>query len=162
MWLDLLPYEFHEPPQLPGFTDGLMSAAQEQPTEAKGSAGADIPRRVLDSLRARRDLRETAFFYPHLSSGADGAVRISFSMPEGLGRWRFLGFAHDAAMRFGSLEGNTLTAKSLMVQPNPPRCLPEPMSLKPACASNMPASIRPAWPRSAACTPPSSAPIPPA
>ena len=125
VWLGMRPYEFHEPPQLPSQTDRLMSAAQEQPTEAKRSAAADIRHRLLDSIRARRDLRETAFFYPHLTSGADGAVRISFTMPEGLGRWRFLGFAHDAAMRFGSLEGETVTAKSLMVQPNPPRFLRE-------------------------------------
>ena len=46
-------------------------------------------------------------------------------MPEGLGRWRFLGFAHDAAMRHGSLEGETITSKDLMVQPNPPRFLRE-------------------------------------
>ena len=50
---------------------------------------------------------------------------MSFTMPEGLGRWRFLGFAHDAAMRCGSLEGETVTAKDLMVQPNPPRFLRE-------------------------------------
>ena len=125
VWLDMRPYQFHEPPQLPSQTDTLMSAAQEQSTRSNGTPRDEAFRRVLDSIRARRDLRETAFFYPHLTSGADGAVRISFVMPEGLGRWRFLGFAHDAAMRFGSLEGETVTAKSLMVQPNPPRFLRE-------------------------------------
>jgi hypothetical protein len=46
-------------------------------------------------------------------------------MPEALTQWRFLAFAHDAKMRSGSLEAHTVTAKDLMVQPNPPRFLRE-------------------------------------
>ena len=37
----------------------------------------DARRRELDLIRARRDLRETAFFFPHLTSDAGGVVRIS-------------------------------------------------------------------------------------
>ena len=73
----------------------------------------------------RRNLQETAFFYPHLVSDERGEVRIAFTMPEALTTWRFFGFAHDRELRSGFLEGSTVTAKDLMVQPNPPRFLRE-------------------------------------
>lgn len=79
----------------------------------------------LDQVTARRNLNETAFFFPMLTSGEDGKVRISFTMPEALTKWRFLGMAHDANFRSGLLTGETVTAKDLMVQPNPPRFLRE-------------------------------------
>jgi 5-hydroxyisourate hydrolase-like protein (transthyretin family) len=73
----------------------------------------------------RANLQETAFFFPDLTSDADGTVRISFTMPEALTKWRFLGMAHDTRFRSGLLEGTAVTAKDLMVQPNPPRFLRE-------------------------------------
>ncbi len=76
-------------------------------------------------VAARANLQEIAFFFPDLTSDAEGKVRITFTMPEALTKWRFLGLAHDAEMRSGLLEGETVTAKDLMVQPNPPRFLRE-------------------------------------
>src|SRR5688500_13353424 len=46
-------------------------------------------------------------------------------MPEALTEWRFLGFAHDKELRSGFLEDKLVTAKDLMVQPNPPRFVRE-------------------------------------
>ena len=46
-------------------------------------------------------------------------------MPEALTQWKFLGFAHDNDLRSGSLQDKVVTAKDLMVQPNPPRFLRE-------------------------------------
>ena len=46
-------------------------------------------------------------------------------MPEALTKWKFLGFAHDAQLRGGLLTDEAVTAKDLMVQPNPPRFLRE-------------------------------------
>jgi hypothetical protein len=79
----------------------------------------------LGQVAPRRKLQETAFFFPHLTSGKDGVVRMTFTAPESLTQWRFLGFAHDRDLRAGSLVGETVTAKDLMVQPNPPRFLRE-------------------------------------
>jgi uncharacterized protein YfaS (alpha-2-macroglobulin family) len=50
---------------------------------------------------------------------------MTFTMPEALTKWHFLGFAHDRNLRAGFLEGHALTAKDIMVQPNPPRFLRE-------------------------------------
>ncbi len=79
----------------------------------------------LSEVQARRDLTETAFFFPHLLAGDDGTVRIQFTMPEDLTQWRFFGFAHDRDLRAGLLSDVAVTAKDLMVQPNPPRFLRE-------------------------------------
>ena len=42
-------------------------------------------------------------------------------MPEALTEWKFMGFAHDRDLRSGFLQDKTVTAKDLMVEPNPPR-----------------------------------------
>ena len=46
-------------------------------------------------------------------------------MPEALTDWKFLGFAHDSQLRSGYLTDTTVTAKDLMVEPNPPRFVRE-------------------------------------
>ena len=100
-------------------TAGAARAALPAAAAASGK-GLD-----LSLVTARRNLTETAFFYPHLLSDSNGTVRIQFTMPEALTEWRFLGFAHDRQLRAGLLEGKAVTAKDLMVQPNPPRFLRE-------------------------------------
>lgn len=95
------------------------------PAESKVAGGEMEKAPDLTQVTARKNLEETAFFYPSLVSGEDGKVRISFTMPEALTKWRFLGMAHDGNFRSGLLEGETVTAKDLMVQPNPPRFLRE-------------------------------------
>jgi uncharacterized protein YfaS (alpha-2-macroglobulin family) len=79
----------------------------------------------LVNVSARKNLNETAFFFPQLLASSNGVVKLQFTMPEALTTWRFMGFAHDAACRSGFLEGKSVTAKDLMVQPNPPRFLRE-------------------------------------
>jgi hypothetical protein len=79
----------------------------------------------LAQVTARRNLQETAFFFPQLLSDSNGVVRMTFAMPEALTTWRFMGFAHDQQLRSGFLEGQVITAKDLMVRPNPPRFLRE-------------------------------------
>ena len=79
----------------------------------------------LDRVTARRNLQETAFFLPHLTTNKRGEVRMEFTMPEALTEWRFRGFAHDNALRSGVLTGSAVTSKDLMVQPNPPRFVRE-------------------------------------
>ncbi|UCF14744.1 MAG: hypothetical protein JSW59_15125 [Phycisphaerales bacterium] len=79
----------------------------------------------LEQVSVRENLNETAFFLPHLISDPSGVVRIEFTIPEALTEWRFMGFAHDNEMRSGFLTDTTVTAKDLMVQPNPPRFVRE-------------------------------------
>ncbi|HYG35164.1 MAG TPA: alpha-2-macroglobulin family protein, partial [Clostridia bacterium] len=101
---------------------GLAGAHEERVAD---QASAPSPKVDLGQVTARKNLNETAFFYPQLTTDSNGAVRLTFTMPEALTKWRFMGFAHDRSVRSGYLEGHTVTAKDLMVQPNPPRFLRE-------------------------------------
>ena len=76
-------------------------------------------------MSARQNLNETAFFFPHLTAGEDGKVTMKFTMPEALTEWKFLGFAHDAQLRSGSLTDTAVTSKDLMVEPLAPRFVRE-------------------------------------
>ena len=106
---------------------GLKESPDDE-AEAAGGGSVGGPGRAapdLNLVSARRNLNETAFFYPHLVADAQGVVRLSFTMPEALTEWRVLAFAHDRALRSGFIEAKAVTAKDLMVQPNPPRFLRE-------------------------------------
>jgi len=92
-------------------------------TDTETSTQASSP--DLGQVSVRENLDETAFFYPHLMSGTDGVVRIEFTSPEALTQWKFMGFAHDRQLRSGFLTDTAVTAKDLMVQPNPPRFVRE-------------------------------------
>jgi hypothetical protein len=98
------------------------SGAQQEWSDAEPSPTADTD---IDKIPTRENLNETAFFFPHLVSDSEGMVRIEFTMPEALTEWRFLGFAHDNQLRSGFLTDTTVTAKELMVEPNPPRFVRE-------------------------------------
>lgn len=102
-----------------------MAAAPMEKAEANGEVPAGAAPVDVSQVATRANLQETAFFFPDLTSGEDGTVRMTFTMPEALTQWRFLGMAHDKELRSGLLEGETVTAKDLMVQPNPPRFLRE-------------------------------------
>ena len=101
--------------------DALPASSDKLQTGQAGtSQGPD-----LSKVTARTNLNETAFFFPHLVSNKEGVVRMEFSMPEALTKWKFMGFAHDADLRAGFLTDTMVTAKDLMVRPNPPRFLRE-------------------------------------
>jgi hypothetical protein len=99
--------------------------AKDKLAESKSEDRAAAAKPDLSQVTARRNLNETAFFFPQLISDKDGVVKLQFTMPEALTTWRFMGFAHDKQVRSGFLEGKAVAAKDLMVQPNPPRFLRE-------------------------------------
>ena len=69
----------------------------------------------------RKNFAETAFFYPMLRTDAKGEVSISFTLPDALTEWKFLGFAHTQGMDFGQLTSKVKSSKPFMVQTNLPR-----------------------------------------
>jgi len=79
----------------------------------------------LKSIVARKNLQETAFFYPHLKTDAEGNVSFNFTIPESLTRWNLNLFAHTKDMASAKMQLSTVTQKELMVMPNPPRFLRE-------------------------------------
>jgi hypothetical protein len=102
-------------------------AKPNRPTPDQTTLGASEPPPApdLSAVTARKNLSETAFFFPQLRTDPDGSVRMEFTVPEALTRWKFLGFAHDKQLRSAVLTDTAVTAKDLMVQPNPPRFLRE-------------------------------------
>lgn len=71
----------------------------------------------------RRNLNETAFFFPDLRTDAKGNVVLKFTAPEALTRWKLLLFAHTKDLKYALAEKTAITQKQLMVLPNPPRFL---------------------------------------
>lgn len=93
---------------------------------SQGEAACDpATTAALDAVSARKNLDESAFFFPHLTTDDKGRVRMSFTMPEALTEWRFMAFAHDRNLRAGTLQDKAVTSKDLMVEPNPPRFVRE-------------------------------------
>ncbi|MGV3486216.1 MAG: alpha-2-macroglobulin family protein [Planctomycetaceae bacterium] len=112
----------------PSAAAAMADEAADGGTEIGGEAEPpDAPPAGLDigQVSPRKNLNETAFFFPHLISANDGTVRIEFTMPDALTEWKFFGFAHDKQLRAGLLSEKVVTAKDLMVQPNPPRFVRE-------------------------------------
>ena len=79
-------------------------AAERQQSGQDGGSGAGKGSSAAVPPPPRKNLVETAFFLPVLSSGADGVVTIEFTLPDTLTTWQFKGLAHDAALRSGTLE----------------------------------------------------------
>jgi len=99
---------------------GLTASAIAAEPESPESTAPD-----LSQVSARKNLQETAAFFPQLISDSNGVIRITFTMPEALTTWRLMGLAHDRELRSGFIEATAVTSKDLMVQPNPPRFLRE-------------------------------------
>ncbi len=93
--------------------------------DAVGEPPADKNDVDLSNVSPRKNLNETAFFFPELTADDQGVVKMNFTMPEALTRWQFIGFAHTADLAGGLLRDTAVTSKELMVQPNPPRVLRE-------------------------------------
>ena len=109
----------------PPYSGDETTSSYSEDDQGQGDKASPEPAPDLSQVSARENLNETAFFFPHLLSDAEGVVRIEFTIPEALTEWRFMGFAHDNQLRSGFLAGTTVTAKDLMVEPNPPRFVRE-------------------------------------
>ncbi|CAM3583465.1 hypothetical protein FSS13T_23400 [Flavobacterium saliperosum S13] len=79
----------------------------------------------VTQVQARKNLNETAFFFPHLKTDKDGKVTFSFTSPEALTQWKLRLLAHDKRGVSGYFENTVITQKDLMVTPNFPRFLRE-------------------------------------
>ncbi|MBW6491610.1 MAG: hypothetical protein K0B15_10520 [Lentimicrobium sp.] len=77
--------------------------------------------KIPDEPQIRRNLQETAFFYPHLVTNTEGEIWVEFIVPEALTRWNFMGLAHTTELRYAQFSKNVVTRKELMVTPNLPR-----------------------------------------
>ena len=91
----------------------------------KAEESAEEPESQEGQVQMRENLNETAFFYPQLTTDAQGRVALKFTLPESLTTWRFMGLAHTKDLYYGMIEGETVAQKDVMIQPNLPRFLRE-------------------------------------
>ena len=76
-----------------------------------------------EQVQVRENLNETAFFYPQLTTDAEGRVALKFTLPESLTTWRLMALAHTRDMYVGSIVSEAVAQKDVMIQPNVPRFL---------------------------------------
>lgn len=79
----------------------------------------------LENIQIRKNLNETAFFFPQLQTDKDGNVSFNFKAPEALTKWKLQLLAHTKTLESSVKQLETVTQKELMVMPNAPRFLRE-------------------------------------
>ena len=89
-----------------------------QPVEARNE-------QVSGEVYIRKNLQETAFFFPQLEADKEGNVSFSFTTPEALTKWNLQLLAHTKNLESSYRTLQTVTQKELMVIPNAPRFLRE-------------------------------------
>ncbi|MGE5557636.1 MAG: alpha-2-macroglobulin family protein [Bacillota bacterium] len=116
------------------YIDGLMTYAKvsgeassqkretlrEAPAVADEEATPDSVQKQ-DDKPLRTDFSETAFFLPHLTSGADGSVVIEFTAPDSVTSWNVYVHAITEDLKFMTLQKQVETRKELMIRPYLPR-----------------------------------------
>ncbi|MGL5275364.1 alpha-2-macroglobulin family protein [Myroides sp.] len=107
--------------------DVPMAGAPEM-ENSKGdiqAVGSESKAETNNVTPVRKNLRETAFFYPTLKTDENGDVKFEFTMPEALTKWKFMAVAHTKNLEQAYAEKSIVTQKELMVIPNLPRFLRE-------------------------------------
>ena len=114
---------------LNGRIAGLDIKTYEKKSDPSALTGIDDGKEesldFMPEVQIRENLNETAFFYPQLTTDAEGAIALKFTLPESLTTWRFMGLAHTKDMCYGMLEGEAVAKKDVMIQPNMPRFIRE-------------------------------------
>ncbi|NBW95660.1 MAG: hypothetical protein EBR28_02755, partial [Planctomycetia bacterium] len=111
-------------------TNGMLRKGrdkQEADDENRNAGEPPAPRPAGQAAAPppRKNLAETAFFLPTLTSNAGGIVTLEFTLPDTLTTWQFKALAHDAKLKSGTLLDTCVAAKDLMVEPMVPRFLRE-------------------------------------
>lgn len=76
-------------------------------------------------IQIRKNMNETAFFFPQLATNENGEIVIKFKAPEALTRWKIMGLAHTKDLNYGQIEKTLVTQKDLMIFTNAPRFMRE-------------------------------------
>lgn len=105
-----------------GMADELKEVKEENSvTGPYGMDGNGAGGDVYGEVQMRENFNETAFFCPDAVTDKDGIVTLSFTLPESLTTWRFMGVAHTQDMLNGMIQGEAVATKEIMIQPNVPR-----------------------------------------
>lgn len=106
------------------FEGGAISNKMKKESLEQASVGSranEVNTNKKSEVKIRKNLNETAFFYPQLIADKDGNISFEFNMPEALTKWKFLGMAHGINTEWGSISNSIVTEQELMLTPNMPR-----------------------------------------
>jgi hypothetical protein len=106
----------------------FSAAAQPLSSENDGVAQTALtlsPNMAEEKIQLRKQLQETAFFFPQVQADSNGIYTLNFTLPESLTRWKWMNFAHTTTLETGSFITEIDTRKPLMVIPQMPRFLRE-------------------------------------
>ncbi|MCW3093122.1 MAG: alpha-2-macroglobulin [Ferruginibacter sp.] len=111
---------------LAGRVAGVVTDEKEQiVADSTGIANNISPELNNSNVQVRKNFNETAFFFPDLTTDADGNVSFTFTIPEALTEWKLMTLAHTKNLASGYSEKKVVTQKPLMIQPNAPRFIRE-------------------------------------
>ena len=85
----------------------------------------DTKQQDFSQVSIRKNLQETAFFFPQLKTNKEGDISFNFTTPEALTKWNLNLLAHNKKGEFDKKTLTAVTQKELMVLPNAPRFLRE-------------------------------------
>lgn len=111
--------------------DNIQSIKILKGSEAISLYGSNAANGVLiiktkinfSKINSRKNLQETAFFFPQLQTDKDGNVSFNFTTPEALTKWKLQLLAHTKTLESKVSTLETVTQKKLMVIQNAPRFL---------------------------------------
>ena len=89
------------------------------PVTEQDETSAFVP--SSDEMKLRSNFAENAFFYTYLRTNKNGEVSFSFTLPESLTTWKFMGLAYTQDMDYGQITSKVVESKEFMLQPNMPR-----------------------------------------
>ncbi len=75
----------------------------------------------LNKIIPRTNFNETAFFYPQLRTDEKGEIKIEFTIPQSLTRYKMMGFAHTKDLKIATISNELVTQKQLAISANAPR-----------------------------------------
>jgi uncharacterized protein YfaS (alpha-2-macroglobulin family) len=111
----------------------ISTGATVSAAELAGIPGAGGPlnpppvarERPAPGMPPRSNFAETAFWQPHLLTGADGTATIEFTVPDAVTSWNVFVQAVTRDLRSGTLRKEARSARDLLVRPYLPRFLRE-------------------------------------
>ncbi|QPH41455.1 alpha-2-macroglobulin family protein [Pedobacter endophyticus] len=78
-------------------------------------------RRKTPEIVTRTNFNELAFFYPQLLTDENGEIKIEFTIPQSLTRYKLMGFVHTKDLRTAYVTKELITQKQLAIAINAPR-----------------------------------------
>lgn len=111
-------------PAMQSMADGVtMEMAKPADKPADEQAPEAVPEAPAEEMRS--NFAETAFWEPHLLTGADGTAAIEFTVPDSVTSWNVWVHAVTRDLKAGLLHAEARSVKDLMVRPYVPRFLRE-------------------------------------